>query len=245
MQIIAATLRGLEAETSPRPKEKAQRSSVKGVISRKKFRRFKFLVKSKESYSDPKGHIVSIMYPTVRLFDMYVNPQGHNPNNTKVRVWCTCPAWQYWGAAFNSTNEKYNLEKKEDRAPDIRDPNRTYKVCKHVLAVYRNINRQTFPRLIDRFIEGYQKVQMEKMKERLWQDQKRKRREEDRLRQQKKSSLEQDDFLEEFVPIEDTFPTILDFLSRSGWSNEASLAFISNLNADNFDSELVRVGAMV
>lgn len=50
---------------------------------------------------------------------------------------CTCPAWQWQGPEFHSTENQYQLGKLQGTAtvPDIRDPERINKVCKHVAAV--------------------------------------------------------------------------------------------------------------
>jgi hypothetical protein len=50
---------------------------------------------------------------------------------------CTCPAWQWQGPEFHGKANKYQLGKLQGTAtpPDIRDPSRINKVCKHVAAV--------------------------------------------------------------------------------------------------------------
>ena len=234
MKRIAITFRELAEQTSVRPKEKSKNSSVKGIITRKRFRRFKFLVKSTESYSDPKGHIVSFMFPDEYLKEMYVRPRGKNPRNTKIKMWCTCPAWQYWGAAFNSTEQKYNLEKKEDRPPDIRDPDREYLMCKHTLAVLRNIQKATFPDLILRFAMGYLEKQLMSGGG-------------TRIKKVKTSSVDgmasTADF--EVTTIEETFPTIQHLLIGRGWAEADASDFVSNLTDDNYEDELLRVKLII
>ena len=71
-----------------------------------------------------------------------------------LEISCTCPAWQWQGPAFHATTSEYQLGKAPGTAstPDIRDPNRVNKVCKHVAAVLdatrgwdvpaRSINKQ-------------------------------------------------------------------------------------------------------
>lgn len=233
MKRIAITFRELAEKTSVRPKEKSKNSSVKGIVTRKRFRRFKFLVKSTESYSSPKGHLVSFMFPDVYLREMYVSPKGRNPRNTRIKMWCTCPAWQYWGAAFNSTDQKYNLEKKENRPPDIRDPNREYLMCKHTLAVLRNIQRSTFPDLILRFAMGYLEKQLSSGGGK-------------RIKKIKTSSAEAGSTaMFEVTGIAETLPTIQYLLEGRGWSFEEVSSFVGNLNDDNYEDELVRAGLVV
>jgi hypothetical protein len=50
---------------------------------------------------------------------------------------CTCPAWQWQGPEFHGKQDQFQLGKLRGTAssPDIRDPDRINKVCKHVAAV--------------------------------------------------------------------------------------------------------------
>jgi len=49
---------------------------------------------------------------------------------------CSCPAWQWLGPEYHSTQEDYQLGKPRGTAstPNIRDPERDNRVCKHVAA---------------------------------------------------------------------------------------------------------------
>jgi hypothetical protein len=50
---------------------------------------------------------------------------------------CSCPAWQWLGPEYHAVKKDYQLGKPVGTAstPDIRDPRRINKVCKHVAAV--------------------------------------------------------------------------------------------------------------
>lgn len=96
---------------------------------------FSFLAKSNETYSDPLGHIVVIQF---------FKDAKNTPMLTKdCRVACTCPAYLYWGSKYNATQGDYFYKSQIDIAPDIRDPKRERKICKHIVAVrqvMRNLN---------------------------------------------------------------------------------------------------------
>lgn len=96
---------------------------------------FSFLAKSSETYSDPLGHIVVIQF---------FKDAKNTPMLTKdCRVACTCPAYLYWGSKYNATQGDYFYKSQTSIAPDIRDPKRERKVCKHIVAVrsaMRNLN---------------------------------------------------------------------------------------------------------
>jgi hypothetical protein len=144
---------------------RAVQSKVTGLRSRKNFRRFIFLVKSKMVYSSKKGHIVTILFPNLTIALLKQN-KNLLPKNTRVRCWCTCPAWQMWGSAANSTSLKYNLTGFfENRAPVIRDPNENKLVCKHVYAVYKRIENDNFIRLYNKFKQAYNRKQKKKSSE--------------------------------------------------------------------------------
>lgn len=57
----------------------------------------------------------------------------------KMDVWfsCSCPAWQWLGSEYHAKQDGYLLGKPEGTVstPDIKDPERDNKVCKHVAAV--------------------------------------------------------------------------------------------------------------
>jgi len=146
---MAYTLRQLISQTSMRDIQKAQKSRIQGIKTNPNnaLTRLAFIVKSKETYSNPKGHIVSLLYPTVN----FRNPLSFfrkDPMSIEVRARCSCPAWIFWGSAFNSTEGNYLIQPfSEHRAPDIRDPKRVHLVCKHVVRVGKALQGKSFSQL--------------------------------------------------------------------------------------------------
>lgn len=65
-------------------------------------------------------------------------------------VACSCPAWRWQGPEFHSTTKDYQDPKTRLQGtaspPDIRDPNRVNKVCKHVAAVLGFTRDWTIPK---------------------------------------------------------------------------------------------------
>jgi len=156
--ISALSLRDMVQGNSTKFNYNAKKSRVFGIRPRKNLRRFVFFVKSKESYSDPKGHIVSILYPKSTLDELTSQTRKMTTTNTPCHVHCTCPAFQYWGCAYNVTKEKSIMRgKAETRSPDIRDPNGENMICKHLVRVSKNINRMSFKRLHAKFKDSHQK----------------------------------------------------------------------------------------
>jgi hypothetical protein len=107
--------------------------------------RYLFLVRCTQSYSSNSGHIVTL------LFDKG-SSKWNKPLADDVRVHCQCPSFIYWGPAYNSTNpqngqDSYNLDIIENRAPNIRDPFRKVKVCKHVITVRNSLRNVTYKML--------------------------------------------------------------------------------------------------
>ena len=135
--------------------ERSSNSKVTGTMSRRNFRRLIFHVKSKGLNSDKKGHIVTILFPYIKISALKAN-KNLKPIMERVKLWCTCPAFSYWGSSYNSTHLKYNLpNNSESRSPDIRDPNQKHLICKHCYSVYKDIEDDTFLRLYWRFIKTF------------------------------------------------------------------------------------------
>lgn len=134
------------------PRTRALKSRVSQFWRKPRGRRFLFLVKSRESYSSKAGHIVSILYPNVRIpFSELWRFPRRSPTNTRVRVFCSCQAWKYTGPAYLSTREKYRLPEtkyREDRPANVRDPNEENYVCKHVVRVATWLRPMTFRRML-------------------------------------------------------------------------------------------------
>lgn len=57
-------------------------------------------------------------------------------NKLDLEVSCSCPAWKWLGPEYHATSETFLLGKARGTAapPDIRDPERDNRVCKHVAA---------------------------------------------------------------------------------------------------------------
>lgn len=106
--------------------------------------RFIFYVKCFEKYSKSSGWIVSIVYQNI---DHDKQRNQKKPLNTDVRVKCTCPAFLYWGSAYNATDGDYNWNFSEDREPNIRDPFRQRKICKHLSHVRTKLRNKTFKQM--------------------------------------------------------------------------------------------------
>jgi len=63
---------------------------------------------------------------------------------------CSCPAWRWQGPEFHATRKDYQDPKTKLQGtasvPDIRDPHRINKVCKHVAAVLAFTRQWTVPK---------------------------------------------------------------------------------------------------
>lgn len=94
---------------------------------------FSFLAKGYESYSSPKGHIVVIKFSKDKQQMLMKD----------CKVVCTCPAFLYWGSKYNATVGEYNYRTSTNIPPDIRDPNRERKVCKHIAATRQYLRNLT------------------------------------------------------------------------------------------------------
>lgn len=152
-----ATLLDLLNIVGQRPRSKARRSQIDAFVLRKRanHRRFLFLVKSSESYSSPDGHLVSVLYPNLKVpFERLRYYPALTPMNQRIRVNCTCPAWKFTGPAYLSTREKYRLPEgkyAENRPALIRDPNEENYVCKHVVRVAQHLRSTAFPAMLRNF----------------------------------------------------------------------------------------------
>ena len=131
--------------------ERARRSKVLGVKPRKNFQRFSFVVKGGELWSSSKGWITTILYPKLTEEDSKRN-SGITPMDSEALVFCTCPAFLYWGSKYWSTQDDYNIKvHKEDRPPYVRDPNKLRYVCKHVIRASRYLKKKSFHSLNEQF----------------------------------------------------------------------------------------------
>jgi len=208
------------------------KSRVFGIKTRKNFRRFVFYVKSREVYSSPEGHISSIIYPSLNLDSVRNSPGKKTPSNQPVNVWCTCPAFLYWGSAFLSTELGYNFIGEENRFPKIRDPENHNYVCKHLLRVTKNLRRMSFTALTKLFnvdkTASSKLIVSQNIEDILSPD------------------YEDDFFFDgEFISIEETFSTIERLLSSRGFSLDDRVKFISSLDENNYVPRLVQAGIII
>lgn len=134
-----------------RNRSKARRSRVMGIKTRANWKRFSFIVRSRETYSDSLGHVASVMYPYLDIEDM-IRARVY-PMREDVSVFCTCPAFLYWGSRYWATTDDYLIsgQDPEYRFPWIRDPEHNHPICKHLYRVVSYISHESFPRLIKRF----------------------------------------------------------------------------------------------
>lgn len=100
---------------------------------------FAFMVYGQQSYSNPNGHLVSILFEPV-------GKKSTQMLKTPCRVNCTCPAYTYWGSEFNATEQDYNYETEQFIEPNIRDPKREHLICKHIAATRKEIKNLTLNR---------------------------------------------------------------------------------------------------
>lgn len=173
--------------------------------------RYLFLVQGLETWSHDGGHIVELK------FDLETQQAGliSRPVNDDVHVFCQCPAFQYWGPAYNSTNEKYNLDHIENRPPDIRDPERRIKICKHIYRVSRMLEKVSYTGLNKR--AGVTAALVETL-------------------------YEMDDI--PVITVQETVPSLLKYLERNNLVDNP-LSFCGNLHEGNFETELLRIGAII
>ena len=101
------------------------------------------LVKCKEDYSKPTGHLVLLRLKPSKI----INSKSRVRATLKIpmKVYCTCPAYLYWGSRYNATKGVYQMagHPKEFRKPDIRDPQRKNLMCKHLSAVANKLSSES------------------------------------------------------------------------------------------------------
>lgn len=131
--------------------ERASNCKLLGIKARKNFQRFSFVIRGFEEWSKSKGHIVTALYPNLEQTDLK-RGSGVTPMNSEVLVFCTCPAFLYWGSKYWSTQDGYNIKVHlENRPPYTRDPHKKRYVCKHVIRASRYMKKKGFAYLTKRF----------------------------------------------------------------------------------------------
>lgn len=173
--------------------------------------RYLFLVEGLESWSKNGGHIAEIKFDR----DTSKGTLKSRPYNDDCHVFCQCPSFQYWGPAYNSTEGDYNLDHIETRKPDIRDPKREVKICKHISRVALLLSRLSYNGLDKKAGVTASVIQR---------------------------TIASEDV--KLIPVEEALPSLMAFLERSKKVEDVR-GFCANLNRSNFESELLRVGAII
>lgn len=142
MNISAISLLQLIEKNSDNFNKNSTRTNIVKVSYKKtKKNLFVFLAKSSMNYSNPKGHIVSLYF---------MQTEGQILQSD-VKVNCTCPAYTYWGPKYNATEGKYNYTTRTKKQPNIRDPKRKNKICKHIVAARQALKGLTFNKSYKKF----------------------------------------------------------------------------------------------
>jgi hypothetical protein len=124
----AITLWQLRVQTSPFSKQYVPGCVPRLLRTENKRARWLLNVKCAKKDSYLRGW-------TVRL---KVEPgKGRKMITRDVLVSCSCPAWRYWGADYNAAGNGYSqaVRARINLDRGIRDPGRTYLICKHVYTV--------------------------------------------------------------------------------------------------------------
>ena len=202
--------------------EKATRSTVIGIKPRRgAFRRVTMHVRSSESYSDPNGHFVTVLWPTIpelRSADFDSRIGSQTPTTARARVYCSCPAFKYWGSAYHTTDGGYGIPGKprEYRPPFERDPQGTRIVCKHLISVTNAIQPYSFTYLSQLFnVQGPIRT--------------------------RRSNLGDIQFLD----IGDAIPIIRSTIQAATGMNDVEFrAFAAILDEDNWEDEFEKIGVI-
>jgi hypothetical protein len=136
---IAMTVDQLIQQTSEFSRRKAPNCRANLFRTEAKFGRWTFRVRCSESYSSPAGHLTRIQ----------LDPEfeGESVAESDIFVSCSCPAWKYWGADYNSKTKGYleGPQRSDGSPPDIRDPGRRNMICKHVASAGKMFRGFIFP----------------------------------------------------------------------------------------------------
>jgi hypothetical protein len=61
--------------------------------------------------------------------------------NGEINIYCSCDAFLYWGYSYISTKKRYNYpSQRENRPPDIRNPEQRNSICKHLSLTLKNMD---------------------------------------------------------------------------------------------------------
>jgi len=217
--INALSLRELYEANNPKFNERAKNCKTFRIKYKSSGDRYLFFVKCRESYSDPRGHIVSIKFDFDR--DETVQRQKNiRPYELDVKVRCGCESFAYWGQAFNITQLGANLDFIENRPPDVRDPNRDNFICKHIARV----RQKTLKTLRMKQLEQKYKKSASFITD------------EDLIIEVLENSPE--------IEIDKTFIAVKSFLSKSFSKQEVNV-LISNITPDNYEESLLNFGVII
>lgn len=218
-RFIAVSLDDLYTGNAEKPNERSNRSKIVGIRSRKNYKRFIFHCKSSETWSSRRGHLTSVFYPEVTRENVLRRKSKGTPTNSQVLVWCSCPAFHYWGSHYWATQQKYLMfdKKKETRFPIIRDPEGENLICKHVARVSKYLRRTSFRNLVRIFD----------------------------MRGGRTGFASPDDLM--VVGIEKAFPCIEEFLLREGNIGDPVQVdeIMASIHEDNYESVLEHYGVII
>ncbi len=118
-----------------------------------------FLTKSKLSGKSYKQFVKFVDFkkfePALLLLFLIDTPEDKINNFLRtflqygeVKIFCPCHSFLYWGSKYNLTRIKSCYGPGENRPPDIRDPSRSFLVCKHLWLVL-----ERFEKSISEFIK--------------------------------------------------------------------------------------------
>jgi len=126
---IAASMEDLMRATSQFSRKNAPRCNARLLKADTKNAMFTYRVVSYMKGSDPRGHIVTVT--------LNKDPEQKDLRKLDIKLGCSCPFWKWWGPDFNAKNNDYLKGKplSDGSAPEIRDPERKNKICKHVYVV--------------------------------------------------------------------------------------------------------------
>lgn len=142
---LAFSLNELVTLTSEFSTKKAPNCTANVIRTDAKQFLLSYRVTCKESYSDPRGHKVSIKLDPSKIDDK------STVDNLDVRVQCSCPAFLYWGAQWNlyDGDALYGTPR-----PMLQPPTEgkrfQFVICKHVKVVSDRIT-PVIARLLDRY----------------------------------------------------------------------------------------------
>ena len=97
-----------------------------------------FFVRTIKDPQDTGRNLVTIR-PNLTLKTLQILSDKTNITlkDLPMKCFCTCKAFQYQGIAYNLTKMKSKIGAAENREPNIKDPERNHKACKHIAKVFQ------------------------------------------------------------------------------------------------------------